>query len=57
MPVKVGDGERESVVDADEGWSLVTKLVAEPFGETTARPVPQWAGRRLKGLANAAYRK
>src|SRR5665213_281928 len=47
VAVEILNGERESVVDTDDGRSLVTKLVAEPFGETTASPVPAWAGRRL----------
>jgi hypothetical protein len=45
--VEVLDGEREGVVDADEGRGVRREFLAKPLGETTASPVPAWAGRRL----------
>lgn len=47
---EVGQRERESVVDTDDGWRLASKFVAEPFGETTASPIPTWAWWRLNLL-------
>jgi hypothetical protein len=47
MPVEVGDGEREAVVDADDGRGVRREFLAKPLGETAPRPVPPWAGRRL----------
>src|ERR1017187_9116842 len=47
VAVEILDGERESVVDTDDGRSLVTKLVAKPLGETSPRPVSPRAGRGL----------
>ena len=35
------------MVDADEGWDVPVEFLAEPFSETTASPIPAWAGRRL----------
>lgn len=32
VPLEVGQREREGVVDADDGWNVVAKAVAEPFG-------------------------
>ena len=45
--VEVGDGEREAVVDADDGRSIRHEFRAKPLGETTPRPVPAWTGRWL----------
>ena len=50
MSVEVGDGEREAVVDADDGRSVVGEFVAEPFGNATPRPIPPWTSRGLNGL-------
>src|ERR1019366_5608897 len=47
VAVEILNGERESVVDTDDGRSLVTKLVAETLGEAASSPVPAWARRRL----------
>src|ERR1017187_8758922 len=47
VAVEILNGERESVVDTNDGRSLVTKLVAEPLGEAASSPVPSWTGRRL----------
>jgi hypothetical protein len=44
MPVEVGDGEREPVVDADDGRGVRREFLAEPFGETPSCLVPLWAG-------------
>jgi hypothetical protein len=53
MPVEVGDGEREAVVDADEGRDVRPEFIAEPLGETAPRPVPPWTGRRSNGFRRA----
>jgi hypothetical protein len=47
MPLEVGDGEREAVVDADDGRGVRREFLAKPLGETAPRPVPARAGRRL----------
>ena len=41
------------MVDADNGRCLITELLAQPFGETTPRPVPPRTGRRLNRLRRA----
>ena len=46
MPVEVGDGEREAVVDADQGWDVRREFLAKPLGETPPRPVLPRTGRR-----------
>lgn len=33
------------MVDADDGGNLPVEFFAEPFGETSASPVPAWTGR------------
>lgn len=45
MLLEVFDGERESVVDADERGDVPVEFLAEPFGKTTASPIPALAGR------------
>src|ERR1035437_10929476 len=45
--LEVGDGEGETVVDADYSGDVSVEFLAEPFGETTPSPVPAWTGWRL----------
>jgi hypothetical protein len=45
--LEVRQREREGVVDADEGGDVPVEFFAELFSETTASPIPAWAGRRL----------
>jgi hypothetical protein len=45
--LKVGEGEREGVVDADECGDVPVEFLAEPLGETLPSPVPPWTGWRL----------
>jgi hypothetical protein len=40
VAVEVGDGEREAVVDADDGRGVRREFLAKPLGETAPRPVP-----------------
>ena len=35
------------MVDADKGGDVTVEFLAEPFGETTARPIVAWTRRRL----------
>jgi len=44
MPVEVGDGEREAVVDADDGRGVRREFLAKPLGEAAPRPVSPWTG-------------
>ena len=44
--LEVGDGERETVVNADDGRSVRREFLAEPLSETTTSPISHWAGRR-----------
>jgi hypothetical protein len=53
MPVEVGDGEREAVVDADDGRGVRREFLAKPLGETAPRPVPPWAGWGWNGFRRA----
>jgi hypothetical protein len=43
-PVLVGDGEREAVVDADDGRGVRREFLAKPLGKTAPSPVPAWTG-------------
>jgi hypothetical protein len=45
--VEVFDGERETVVDADDGRGVRREFLAKPFGKAPSSPVPSWTGRRL----------
>jgi hypothetical protein len=45
--VEVLDGEREGVVDADEGRGVRREFLAKPFGETRPRPISPRTGRGL----------
>lgn len=47
MPVEVFDGEREAVVNADDGRGIRRKFATKPFGDNPPRRVPAWARRRL----------
>jgi len=47
MPVEVFHGERETVVNADDGRGVRCEFVAKPFGETPPCPVPPRTGRWL----------
>jgi hypothetical protein len=53
MPLEVGDGEREVVVDADQGWDVRREFLAKPLGETAPRPVPARTGWRLHLIRRA----
>jgi len=45
--LKVGEGEREGMVNADDGRCVRREFLAEPLGEAASSPIPAWAGRRL----------
>ena len=47
MPVEVFDGEREAVVDTDDGRGVRSEFFTEPLSEAASSPVPSWTGRRL----------
>ena len=40
--LKVGQRKRETVVDTNYGRGARREFLAEPFGETPARPEPLW---------------
>jgi hypothetical protein len=58
--LKVSEGEREGMVDADDGRDVPVEFLAEPFGETPPSPVTPWARwrlnlfRRAEGIGNVS---
>jgi len=46
VPFEVGEGKRETVVDADDGRNVLRQACKKPLGKTTARPV--FAGTRRR---------
>lgn len=45
--LEVSEWEREGMVDADESGNVAVEFLPEPLSETTASPIPAWAGRGL----------
>src|SRR6056297_3116431 len=47
MPFEITHGEREAVIDADDGSNAGFEFRDQPLGQASARPVFPWAGWRL----------